>query len=776
MQIKNNLSVELKNLSNYLSGLAVKLQALETDTHTVNNGPERTKLAGLTVSGHIRENIKRLNEQIGKLDVKLDLVVAGRFRSGKSTFINALLKREVALVAETEMTYSLNFITHSPDGTDRARVYYGDGKVENFRINELNKKLLAERDNESFKQSIMKTEMFFPYPEIDEINIWDTPGLGSTTVQNRETTLTLIPESDVVLWVLDATALGDALDKKDVEDILRLNKPVIAIFNKMDSADIGGNTPESRSNILQYIDQSYGKIFKAVHFCSSKLAWEGVETADQEIYDQSGLTAINNYLQRTIFANKKEIIYGSAVASIREILTSIDSTLLTFSDHTNDRMSNLSTFISELKAKTDSITDKIFGEIKQYIDATVFEEEYYSSMSSVERLGQMGEAGFKQLIEKAVHKYTEDIWNMGRQRMRDLWQNSVYESEEVIQEETRAFAISQSFATSTDIVAYSGDTKAEQEQMAVILGGGTVALSIFSGSTFAASLFAGIGVGLLAFVVAGLNSTKDPNESHRARLKENLQLYKQNFYKDIFIGNIAPKLHALHSDFRQALVDRAAKHYLVMGDFAQNRSMIDLINDASGSINKMYGKLDESLSNLHAETRELFIKKIEHSDFIILAGNPNPGITKLTELLQSAQRYVYIVDPYFNLKSLSWIEQVNQGITVKVLLYHLDNEIEKHHTFITALKRIREGRKSPIQVRFIKFKHTGGTPLHDRFIFSGQWGLQMGNGLDVIGAKDISIGYIKDNKTHQENFFDNYWNMKSLKTEKQDKQVVTYDV
>lgn len=775
MQIKNNLGLQLRKLSKEILNTADVISKLESLTHYVQETKGNDRLAGQTVSQHIYEDIKRLDEQIDKLEIKLNVIIAGRFRSGKSTFINALLRKEVALMDETEMTYTLNYITHSKDGIDKARIYFRDGKVSDSSIDQLNKLLLAERENESFRDTIYKIEMFYPYPEINEINIWDTPGLGSTTTANRETTLNLIPEADVVLWVLDSSALGDELDKKDVEDIVRLNKPVIAILNKIDTV---GNTEQTRSAILNFIDQNYGKVFKTIHFCSSLEAWNGVRTNNTEAYSESGLNAINEYLEHSIFNNKKEIIYGSAIGTIREILTSIDSTILNFYDYTNDRLSNFITFIKELDSKTLNVLDILFKEIKVYIDTNAFEQEYHSSIFGLERgLGKVGEIGFKATMERAVHKYTEDVWNLGRQRMRDIWQNSVYESEDVIKEETQAFSISQSFAQTSDIVRGSElTTTTTQEGIALSVGGGTVALSILSGASVATSLFAGVGIGLVAFFIAGMNATKDQNADERHNLQNELLLYKQKFYNDVFLGQLAPKLSSLNNECRQLLVERSEKHFLIMGNEAQNREIIQLVSLNSEHINEMFAKLDESLMTLGEETRNLFRNEIEHSNFIILAGNPNPGIKKLSELLQTAQRYVYFVDAYFNLKSLSWVDQINPGITVKILLYHIDNEFEKHHAFITALQRLREGRKAPIIVRFIKYKNTQGTPLHDRFIFTGQWGLSVGNGLDAIGLKDINVSYISDFKIFQNKFFDSYWDMKSMKTENKDRQVLTYDV
>ncbi len=105
-----------------------------------------------------------------------------------------------------------------------------------------------------------------------------------------------------------------------------------------------------------------------------------------------------------------------------------------------------------------------------------------------------------------------------------------------------------------------------------------------------------------------------------------------------------------------------------------------------------------------------------------------------------------------------------------------DEKIEEHHHFIKNLTKLRENRTAPVLVRFLKFKHTGGTPLHDRFIFSNSWAIQMGNGLDVVGFKDVSISFIDNHREYQRNFFDKYWDMKYLKTEIREKQVIGYDV
>jgi len=104
-----------------------QLQKLETDTHLTRNEDSVKLISGMSLSEYIGKNLDLVRDQLTKLKIKLNISVLGRFKSGKSTFINSIIKKRVAAVDIDEMTYSLNYITFA--NQEKGRIHFTDGKI-----------------------------------------------------------------------------------------------------------------------------------------------------------------------------------------------------------------------------------------------------------------------------------------------------------------------------------------------------------------------------------------------------------------------------------------------------------------------------------------------------------------------------------------------------------------------------------------------------------------------------------------------------------------------
>ena len=184
------------------------------------------------------------------------------------------------MVDETEMTYSLNYLTFGE--TEKATIQWKNGTTESLAINKVNQMLKENRDQSEFRERIETVMFQYPYRELENINIWDTPGLGSLTKENRERTSSIIQEADVVIWVIDVTALGDASDRMEMERVKNLGKPILLVINKMDLVDTAG----AKAEIDEYLNNCYHGLFNKNLYVSSlkewqKRSWEGTRVMEQ---------------------------------------------------------------------------------------------------------------------------------------------------------------------------------------------------------------------------------------------------------------------------------------------------------------------------------------------------------------------------------------------------------------------------------------------------------------------------------------------------------------
>ena len=166
----------------------------------------------------------------------LKLVVVGEVKSGKSTLVNALLEKDISETDVLEATSSI------------IEVSYGD---------EYESKIVDGVINISLNLELLK-----------RINIVDTPGLRSMTTKNENKTLNYIQNADFIVFVIDATHIG----QEDIIDALELiesfKKPIIGVINKGDLLD------GDKIELMDYIQEEYGIYMDKFFLISSLVEYE----------------------------------------------------------------------------------------------------------------------------------------------------------------------------------------------------------------------------------------------------------------------------------------------------------------------------------------------------------------------------------------------------------------------------------------------------------------------------------------------------------------------
>lgn len=115
------------------------------------------------------------------------VAVVGEFRRGKSSFVNALLGREILPVDALPTTATINRITYGP--IPKASLYYKDGSVVEVPIESLADyvtKLTAEAQDYASRIA----EAVVEYPSIfcqNYVDLIDTPGMNDVEAMNQVT-------------------------------------------------------------------------------------------------------------------------------------------------------------------------------------------------------------------------------------------------------------------------------------------------------------------------------------------------------------------------------------------------------------------------------------------------------------------------------------------------------------------------------------------------------------------------------------------------------------
>lgn len=229
------------------------------------------KLKNISVELNMNNSSERLSsitERIGEEVFRL--VIVGEFSRGKSTFVNALLRRKILPAFKNPTTAIISKIVYGekPD----YKVYH-KGKVAPQRLTEENfKKMIAAKEpDESDRESVreyVKTQEFFSsidhaeisYPLAfckDHVEVVDTPGTNDLNVGRMEITYGYLNRADAVILMLSAT---QPLSKSE-SDFLReriLGNQINDIFFIISHKDDLSNTEGEQ--VKDYIRSNLKKI------------------------------------------------------------------------------------------------------------------------------------------------------------------------------------------------------------------------------------------------------------------------------------------------------------------------------------------------------------------------------------------------------------------------------------------------------------------------------------------------------------------------------------
>jgi signal recognition particle receptor subunit beta len=166
---------------------------------------------------------------------RLNLVVLGEFKRGKSTLINALLDRDVLPTGVIPVT---SVVTTIRAGARNAIwISFQDGRQEELSLAEL-ADYVTEEGNPRNRRGVELACV-----ELDDdllrggLELVDTPGIGSIHAHNTEVARGFLPRVDAALCVLDAgQPLSDAERDLLREAADRVPRPLVVI-NKIDHLD-----------------------------------------------------------------------------------------------------------------------------------------------------------------------------------------------------------------------------------------------------------------------------------------------------------------------------------------------------------------------------------------------------------------------------------------------------------------------------------------------------------------------------------------------------------
>ncbi len=178
------------------------------------------------------------------------LAVVGEFSSGKSTFLNSLIGKDILKHGAQETTATITEIQNlsKDEMQETFDVYYINNQVEkDIPIDKLIEytSTVSKIHNvaQEIKKVVIKTKMF---DQNADICLVDTPGLNGIADNHREQTIELIENSHACIYLMQVRGLG-ASDVEFIKYISKYQHNIIFVQNFIDELrELEGETVEQK--------------------------------------------------------------------------------------------------------------------------------------------------------------------------------------------------------------------------------------------------------------------------------------------------------------------------------------------------------------------------------------------------------------------------------------------------------------------------------------------------------------------------------------------------
>jgi small GTP-binding protein len=213
------------------------------------------------------EDRAALADSIRQLDDLFLLVVAGEFNSGKSSFINALLGKQLQPEGVTPTTAQIYLLKYGPE----------------------------------IKQSPGDKGIWIqtaPMELLQKISIVDTPGTNAILREHEALTAEFIPRSDLVLFLTSADRPFSESERAFLTQIRDWGKKIVLIVNKADIL-----TEESeRKQVMDFVEKAVKDLVgevSAVFLVSAKQA-QKAKMGQPQLWEPSGFEPMEAYIHDTL--------------------------------------------------------------------------------------------------------------------------------------------------------------------------------------------------------------------------------------------------------------------------------------------------------------------------------------------------------------------------------------------------------------------------------------------------------------------------------------------
>ena len=255
---------------------------------------------------------KELIEKLSSLHVRakepMKVAITGQFSSGKSTFLNALLSKNILPTGITPVTSKVNYIKYGDEL--KIKIRYVDGREEFQSVEHIAK----FTDQRGEVEEIEYLTLYVPLSLLKEVEFVDTPGLNSQAITDTTTTQKVLKEVDGIIWLSLIDNAGKLSEAKVLEEYLNeYQNKSLCVLNQKDKF-----SKEQVAQTTQYVKKSFVEFFSEVIPISAKQALES-RSHDKNVLIEEELEEFLSKLSKEIKSNNLADIKNSYKSYQKEV-------------------------------------------------------------------------------------------------------------------------------------------------------------------------------------------------------------------------------------------------------------------------------------------------------------------------------------------------------------------------------------------------------------------------------------------------------------------------
>jgi len=281
------------------------------DTYSKNKkdiAEKLTELEKVSSTEHVKTKSKSIRTKL-ESDI-FSLVVVGQFKRGKTTFINALLGKDLLPVAIIPLTSIITILNYGEEL--RIITYFENGADKEISLDDL-PLYVTEKHNPKNEKSVDRVEIAYPSAYLKNgVQIIDTPGVASVHEHNTKTTYEYLPKADAAIFLVSVDPPLTQAELHFLRDLKNIVVRTFFIQNKIDTV-----SETDREESLQFskgvIEKNAGFSDVEIYPLSAKDALEGKLANNMQKVEQSGLVDFEHSLDHFLMQEKGKVLLDSAI-------------------------------------------------------------------------------------------------------------------------------------------------------------------------------------------------------------------------------------------------------------------------------------------------------------------------------------------------------------------------------------------------------------------------------------------------------------------------------